>query len=446
MAESHFEKVATEKELPKGPSHIHDDVDFKPGPSMHARDGADGNANLKQLGFPSAEHLLPIDDVSSNSKIPTDASPAKASTLSSTSARGEQETHYLDVGAEIVEGAVRKVVEHPLEVAGTVAAGAVVGLAAAALAPEVAIAGAVAGAGALAYSAFENVGKWWNAGSTVAHSNEHSVDEVAAAKKTLNGIGEVAVDTAAFTAGGAAAPLAKSAGKAVGKYAGKVVDEVIDTVENAGRTVSNFWNSSDEASTLSNKSVAGNTSSSGAESSLQAPAKAAEVVAPERGRLLGSGDEGKVYDAGKFQTADNRSLDSVWKVYDTNGLKNSPESVIQMNRELKSMGIRVPEILETGTTADGHFAIRFEKIGPDGESLKNDLRVGALSLADRKEAQRQYDMVVDKLAANNVYGDITLNNFIWDKAARQLVWVDPGKLQSGNPRELAKAYRDAIAP
>jgi hypothetical protein len=204
--------------------------------------------------------------------------------------------------------------------------------------------------------------------------------------------------------------------------------------------------SANDGLTVTSDKVATANSSKIATDLAAKPPKAEELVAPKSNRLIGEGDEGKVYDAGKFSTPNGRSVESVWKVYDQNALNRTPESVIALNQELKQMGIRVPEILQTGTTAEGRFAIRFEKIGADGDTLKDNLRVGALSLADRKEAQAQYDQIIDKLAAKKVLGDIQLKNFIWDKEARSLVWVDPGKLQSGDPRVLGKGYSEAIAP
>ncbi len=427
------------------------------------------DVKMKQLGFAGADDLLKgFEDTGRNSEaakaqsagaektVPIENSSTGAEAAKLSGAKTEQsgeekaEANYGAVADAIADGAVKKIVENPWEVAGAVAVG--VGAAAVApfVAPAVAVAAGVAGAGYAAYELYENASKWWNAGSTVANSSEHSAAEVEAAKKTLNDVGGGGVLFAAGGVGSAAAPLARAGRSGYAALRG-LAGEADDMA--AASTQKALGGAGEDV--LSVRSP-GSATDGALKNGIKSPATVEDVpqspgpVNPESGggrsRLIGEGDEGKVYDAGKFTGADGRSTESVWKVYEQNALNNSPESVVRLTHELESMGIRVPRVLETGKTADGHFAIRFEKIGPDGDSLKDDLRVGALSLADRQEARRQYDGIVEKLAANHVYGDLQLKNFIWNKETRELVWVDPGKLKAGDARALSANYSNAIYP
>lgn len=429
---------------------------------------ARSDAKMKQLGFAGADDLLKgFDDNAgalqgqkqaagkaeekeparqSDTKVEATKDPADATARPEASG----EANYGAVAGAIADGAVKKIVENPWEVAGAVAVG--VGAAAVApfVAPAVAVAAGVAGAGYAAYELYENASKWWNAGSTVANSSEHSAAEVEAAKRTLNDVGGGGVLFAAGGVGSAAAPLARagrSGYAALRGLAGEADDMAAASTQKAlGGASEDVLSVRSPTSATDDALKNGVKSPATVEDVPQSPGPVNPESGGGRSRLIGEGDEGKVYDAGKFTGADGRSTESVWKVYEQNALNNSPESVVRLTHELENMGIRVPRVLETGKTADGHFAIRFEKIGPDGDSLKDDLRVGALSLADRQEARRQYDGIVEKLAANHVYGDLQLKNFIWNKETRELVWVDPGRLQAGDARALSANYSNAIYP
>jgi hypothetical protein len=109
------------------------------------------------------------------------------------------------VGIDLVDGAYKRVSQHPgkvgLEMAGGLAVG-FTGAVAFALAPEFVVAGVVVGVavgGAIAGKYLYNAsGRLLNAAKTVAHADQHTASEVKIAHRSLQQAGGRATDVLAF--------------------------------------------------------------------------------------------------------------------------------------------------------------------------------------------------------------------------------------------------------
>lgn len=133
------------------------------------------------------------------------------------------------VMADVGKGCVDEITHHPLQVLENVAVGAGVAVAAALAAPEIVVAGAVAGIAVGGYELLNHGGQWINAAEVVAHAQGHSQAEVQAAHDQLHGVGEGLADLAAGALGGGAGTIGVKIGQKV------IGDEVATAISGAGR-------------------------------------------------------------------------------------------------------------------------------------------------------------------------------------------------------------------
>jgi hypothetical protein len=106
------------------------------------------------------------------------------------------------VAKEFGKGAVDEVVHHPGHLVKSAAIGAVIGVAAVLVAPEIMVGAAVVGAGVAAYEVAKHAGGWVHDAKVVAHPENYSQDEVEKARTDVRGLGAGAIDTAAGVVGG----------------------------------------------------------------------------------------------------------------------------------------------------------------------------------------------------------------------------------------------------
>ena len=103
---------------------------------------------------------------------------------------------------EVAKGAVKELEHHPLQVATSVAEGAVAGAVVACLAPEVAIGLTVGAAAIVGVELGQNVPKWAHDAVVVGNPEQFSRSDYAKADKRLQDLGANALENAAMVAGG----------------------------------------------------------------------------------------------------------------------------------------------------------------------------------------------------------------------------------------------------
>jgi hypothetical protein len=150
-------------------------------------------------------------------------------------------------------------------------------------------------------------------------------------------------------------------------------------------------------------------------------------------KLLGEGDEGKVY---------SNNDGSVTKVF-FNRTANM-DAVKGMYEKLQSIGVRTPKILEVGKTKDGSPALRMEQIG-DGDHLQFQLIAGELTRADMVALRQQYYAFGDAITSSGIRIDWQLKNMRFQDG--KLYILDPSFLQQEQMSPLTlNRYAQAIGP
>ncbi len=150
-------------------------------------------------------------------------------------------------------------------------------------------------------------------------------------------------------------------------------------------------------------------------------------------KLLGEGDEGKVY---------SNNDGSVTKVFFDRTA--NMDAVKGMYEKLQSIGVRTPKILEVGKTKDGSPALRMEQIG-DGDHLQFQLIAGELTRADMVALRQQYYAFGDAIMNSGIRIDWQLKNMRFQDG--KLYILDPSflKQEPMSPLTLNR-YAQAIGP
>lgn len=133
------------------------------------------------------------------------------------------------VMADLGKGCVDEITHHPLQALENVAVGAGVAVAAALAAPEIVVAGTVAGIALGGYELLKHGGDWINAAEVVAHAQGHSQAEVQAAHAQLHGVGEGLADLTAGALGGGVGTIGVKIGQRV------IAEEIGTAISGAGR-------------------------------------------------------------------------------------------------------------------------------------------------------------------------------------------------------------------
>lgn len=170
------------------------------------------------------------------------------------------------------------------------------------------------------------------------------------------------------------------------------------------------------------------------------PVTAERIKAPQekpisfdQRKLLGEGDEGKVY---------SNNDGSVTKVFFDRTA--NMDAVKGMYEKLQAIGVRTPKILEVGKTKDGSPALRMEQIG-DGDHLQFQLIAGELTRADMVALRQQYYAFGDALTSSGIRIDWQLKNMRLQDG--KLYILDPSflKQEPMSPLTLNR-YAQAIGP
>lgn len=176
------------------------------------------------------------------------------------------------------------------------------------------------------------------------------------------------------------------------------------------------------------------------EQSRAEPITAERIKAPQekpisfdQRKLLGEGDEGKVY---------SNNDGSVTKVFSDRTA--NMDAVKGIYEKLQSIGVRTPKILEVGKTKDGSPALRMEQIG-DGDHLQFQLIAGELTRADMVALRQQYYAFGDALTSSGIRIDWQLKNMRFQDG--KLYILDPSFLQQEPMSPLTlNRYAQAIGP
>lgn len=144
----------------------------------------------------------------------------------------------------------------------------------------------------------------------------------------------------------------------------------------------------------------------GAASAVERP-----ILAVNKARYIGQGDEGMVFSNG------DGSITKVFKNAD-----HDVNSVAGMYDRLDKLGVRLPKVLETGITAEGQPAMRFQQIG-GGNNLQEQLMLQEVPPHEMAALRAQYDDMARVLNENNTRIDWNLKNMVWHD--RKLWITDP---------------------
>lgn len=135
-----------------------------------------------------------------------------------------------------------------------------------------------------------------------------------------------------------------------------------------------------------------------------------QIIEYNRRNRIGGETEGDVYSNGDG---------SVTKVFFRDF---DAHEVSAMYKQLDGLGVKVPEILAVGKTAEGKAAIRMQQIG-DGDHLQMQLMLRQIPSEEVPNVVRQYDAMARILQRAGIRVDWQLKNMIWDKGLLYL--VDP---------------------
>jgi hypothetical protein len=162
-----------------------------------------------------------------------------------------------------------------------------------------------------------------------------------------------------------------------------------------------------------------------------ATADAAErVLAVNKAAFLGGGDEGMVFSNGDG---------SVTKVFQA--LDHDVHATKAMYGELDQMGVKVPQVLEVGSTAEGSPAMRIQQIG-DGDNLQTQLLLGEVNRGEMPALMQQYDGMAKTLQDKGVRVDWQLKNMTWHEG--DLYLLDPSYLK--RDQALSQVMVDHMRP
>lgn len=156
----------------------------------------------------------------------------------------ERESGWWSALSTIGVGMIDEVINHPLRVIGNAVVGVAIGAVAAVAIPAMGVVGAglaiAAGATAGLYGAYQLVthaDDWLEDGEVIANADQHSAEEVAAARENLIDVGHGATDFAAGMAGGFVGSLNSVALKQSVEAGGKLIG---DTVRGAAGTAGEY--------------------------------------------------------------------------------------------------------------------------------------------------------------------------------------------------------------
>lgn len=150
-------------------------------------------------------------------------------------------------------------------------------------------------------------------------------------------------------------------------------------------------------------------------------------------RHLGEGDEGAVYSNGDG---------TVTKVY--NDSAKSMAEVQGIFEKLESIGIKTPQIFETGKTAEGKPAMRMQQVG-DGDHLQMQIITRELSASEMQAMNKQYYAYADALERAGIRIDWQLKNMRFQDGT--LYVLDPSFLKNEPQGQwLVDRYAGAVGP